>query len=193
MFRPDTLEEIPRTYSWFAEMRTQDPIFYDAKTQLWQVFRYEDVLTVLTDYSPFSSQISEVTGSFLKDPKDTLIAKDPPDHRKLRTLVNHSFTPHAVARLSDRITQITQELIDKVRLQGKMDIITDIAFPLPARIIAEMLGVPQEDWNIFQHWAHVDSTIRLLLDKRLDGQCQRRCLITFQHYWKNDDTRRARI
>jgi len=153
-FGSHALEEVPQTYSWFEEMRTQHPVLYNERMHLWQVFRYEDVSAVITDYNRFSSQAFGVTGSFLKD---TLIEKDPPDHRKLRNLVNLAFTPRAVARLSDRITQITQELLDQVRLQGKMDIVSDFAFPLPAKVIAELLGVPSEDWDIFQRWARVDS------------------------------------
>ena len=153
-FGSHALEEVSQTYSWFEEMRTQHPVFYNERMHLWQVFRYEDVSAVITDYNRFSSQAFGVTGSFLKD---TLIEKDPPDHRKLRNLVNLAFTPRAVARLSDRITQITQELLDQVRLQGKMDIVSDFAFPLPAKVIAELLGVPSEDWDIFQRWARVDS------------------------------------
>ena len=90
--------------------------------------------------------------------RETLVSKDPPDHRKLRNLVNQAFTPRTVARLSDRITQITQELLDRVRAEGKMDVVSDIAFPLPAKVIAEMLGVPPEDWDIFQRWARVDGS-----------------------------------
>src|SRR5438270_631644 len=158
LFGPQALEEIPQTYAWFEQMRTQHPVLYDEAMPmpLWQVFRYEDVATVLTDYSRFSSQpLGVFLGSFLKD---TLITKDPPDHRKLRNLVNQAFTPRAVARLADRITQMTQELLDQVKAQGKMDVVSDIAFPLPAKVIAEMLGVPSEDWNIFQRWARVDSS-----------------------------------
>ena len=155
LFGTYALEEIPQTFSWFEEMREHNPVFKDERTRLWQVFRYEDVLTILTDYSRFSSQAYEFTGGFLKN---SLIAKDPPDHRKLRNLVNQAFTPKAVAHLSGRITQITQELLDEVRLQGKMDIVSDIAFPLPAKVIAELLGVPPEDWNIFQRWARVESS-----------------------------------
>src|SRR5947199_5540858 len=128
-------------------MRTQQPVFYDERMHLWQVFRYEDVSTVITDYNRFSSQAFGATGSFLAD---TLVAKDPPDHRKLRNLVNQAFTPRAVARLSDRIAEITQELLDRVRAKGEMDIVPNIAFPLPARVIAEMLGIPEGDWDIFQ-------------------------------------------
>ena len=148
------LEEIPQAYAWFEEMRLHHPVLYDERMRLWQIFRYEDVLAVLTDYSRFSSQAYEITGGFLKN---SLISKDPPDHRKLRNLVNQAFTPRAVARLSERVTEITQELLDRVRQQGKMDIVSDIAFPLPAKVIAELLGVPSEDWDIFQRWARVDS------------------------------------
>ena len=155
LFGTYPLEEIPQTFSWFEEMREHNPVFKDERTRLWQVFRYEDVLSILTDYSRFSSQAYEFTGGFLAN---SLIAKDPPDHRKLRNLVNQAFTPKAVARLSDRITQITQELLDEVRHKGKMDIVSDIAFPLPAKVIAELLGVPAEDWDIFQRWARVDAS-----------------------------------
>lgn len=133
----------------------QHPVFYSEQIPLWQVFRYEDVSEVITDYSRFSSQsMPEFTDSFLKD---TLVAKDPPDHRKLRSLVNQAFSPQTVASLSDRIAQITQELLDQVRAQGKMNIVSDLAFPLPAKVIAEMLGVPSEDWDIFQRWAYAGS------------------------------------
>ena len=155
LFGTYALEEIPQTFAWFEEMREQNPVFKDERTRIWQVFRYEDVLSILTDYSRFSSQAYELTGGFLSN---SLIAKDPPDHRKLRNLVNQAFTPRAVAHLSDRVTQITQELLDEARHKGAMDIVSDIAFPLPAKVIAELLGVSGEDWNIFQRWARVDSS-----------------------------------
>lgn len=154
-FLPHSPAEIPQAYSWFEQIRTQHPVLRSEQQPLWQVFRYEDVREVITDYNRFSSQsLPGFTDSFLKD---TLVAKDPPDHRKLRNLVNQAFTPRAVARLSDRITQITQELLDQVRAQGKMDIVSDLAFPLPAKVIAEMLGVPSEDWDIFQRWARASN------------------------------------
>ncbi len=158
LFHSYNIDELPQIYGWFEEMRSQRPVFRDERTPLpiWQIFRYEDVLTVLTDYQRFSSApLSGVgfAGSFIED---TLVAKDPPDHRKLRNLVNQAFTPRAVMHLSERVKQITQELLDEVREKGTMDIVSDIAFPLPAKIIADMLGVPAEDWDIFQRWARGD-------------------------------------
>ena len=154
LFRSHPLEEIADTFAWFDEMRLSHPVLLDEHlpVPMWQVFRYADVLTVLADSSRFSSQAFGLSGGIFRD---TLIAKDPPDHRKLRNLVNQAFTPRAVARLSDRVTQITQELLDQVREQGTMDVVADLAFPLPAKVIAELLGVPPEDWNIFQRWARI--------------------------------------
>jgi cytochrome P450 len=120
----------------------------------WQVFRYDDVTRVLTDHSRFSSQAYATGNSMLSD---TLVSRDPPDHRKLRNLVNMAFTPRAVADLSGKIAAITQELLDGVRARGEMDVVADLAFPLPARVIAEMLGVPEHDWDIFRRLAAMDA------------------------------------
>jgi cytochrome P450 len=161
LFRPRALEEISESFAWFGEMRDQHPVFYDQgmPAPMWQVFRYQDVISVLTDYSRFSSQpLGVFMGSFLSD---TLITKDPPDHRKLRNLVNQAFTPKAVARLSDRITQMTQELLDQVKEQGKMDVVADMAFPLPAKVIAEMLGVPGRE-SAARGAFHARGDVRLL-------------------------------
>jgi cytochrome P450 len=149
------LEEVPQIYANFAEARAHSPILYNENMRSYQVFRYEDVLKTLTDYNRFSSEALGANDGFLKD---TLVSIDPPYHRKLRNLVNLAFTPRAVARLSDRIAQITQEQIDSVREQGTMEVVADMAFPLPAKVIAELLGVPGEDWDIFQRWARTDTS-----------------------------------
>jgi cytochrome P450 len=148
--------DIPRVFDWFTAMRETRPIARDDRMGIpaWHVFGYDDVATVLTDHARFSSRNTPIGGSLLSD---TLVAKDPPDHRKLRNLVNLAFTPRAVARLSGRIAQITQELLDGVRARGEMDVVADLAFPLPARVIAELLGVPRDDWDIFQRWAAIDA------------------------------------
>ncbi len=151
-----SLEEILQTYTWFQQMRTEHPVSYVEETKMWQVFRYEDVNHVVTDYADFSSSIMGAAETSVL--KDTLVATDPPDHRKLRNLVNQAFTPRAVARLSGRVAEITQELLNEVRDRGSMDIISDLAFPLPAKVIAEMLGVPAEDWDIFKRWALIGDT-----------------------------------
>jgi cytochrome P450 len=155
---PYLLEEVLESYPRFEKMRTEHPVLYSEEMKMWQVFRYEDVLHVITDYADFSSSVMGMSETSVL--KDTLVTIDPPDHRKLRNLVNQAFTPRSVARLSARIAEITQELLDEVLSRGKMDVVPDLAFPLPAKVIAEMLGVPSEDWDIFKRWALIGDTER---------------------------------
>lgn len=162
---PSTPGEIPGIFAWFRETRDEHPVFLDDRAQLpfWHVLRYDDVAAILTDHARFSSRTVAFEDSLISD---TMLTKDPPDHRKLRSLVNLAFTPRAVARLSGRVAEITQELIDRVRPRGAMDIVSDLAFPLPARVIAEMLGVPDDDWDIFQRWARMDVAPGRSMDAR---------------------------
>jgi cytochrome P450 len=150
-FQVSTLEETFQAFGWFEQMRKSQPVFYNEQSHLWEVFRYEDVNRAITDYTLFSSE--EIPG-FSEDTflADTLVAKDPPTHRKLRNLINMAFTPRAVNQLTASISRITQELLDERLQAGHMDIVADIAFPLPAQVIATMLGIPDEDWDRFRHW-----------------------------------------
>jgi cytochrome P450 len=143
---PRSPEEVPGVFDWFRTARENHPVVLDERSgrPWWHVFRYEDVARVLTDHAHFSSQVPMFEHSPLSD---TMLVKDPPDHRKLRSLVNLAFTPRAVARLSGRVAEMTQELLDRVRAKGEMDVVSDIAYPLPAQVICEMLGVPESDWG----------------------------------------------
>lgn len=133
MRRKQSLDDVAQTFLWFEQMRDKQPVFFDERMHIWNIFRYEDVQQVLTGYKRFSSKQrvgtpTPFTGSFLED---TVVAMDPPDHRKMRNLVNLAFTPREVGRLSGRIAQITQNLLDKVKPEGIIDIVPDMAFPLP--------------------------------------------------------------
>lgn len=150
--QPVSIEETLERFAWFEEMRTTSPVFYNEETNHWEVFLYEDVNRIMTDYADFSNEeIPGFTqGSLLED---TVVGKDPPIHRQLRNLINQAFTPRAVNHLSERVSQISQDLLDPLLAAGRMDVVADIAFPLPAKVIAAMLGVPDEDWDIFRRWA----------------------------------------
>jgi unspecific monooxygenase len=78
---------------------------------------------------------------------------DPPDHTRLRGLVNKAFTPHVIENMRPRIQQIVDELIDAAAERGECDVIEDLAYPLPVRVISEMLGVPPEDHERFKGWS----------------------------------------
>ncbi len=82
-----------------------------------------------------------------------LLIMDPPEHRQYRNLVSYAFTPRAIDRLRGRVAEITQQLLDEARKPGKMDFATEIAYPLPTIVIAELLGVPTSDRPLFRRWA----------------------------------------
>ncbi len=133
-------------------MRDTRPVYYLEPYDTWQVFGYDDVMRVLSDHAAFSSNFSG--GQNEDDPLSaSVISMDPPRHRQLRNLVTQAFTPRAVAGLSERITAIVNELLDRVVAGGRMDVIDDLAYPLPVIVIAEMLGIPQADRLRFKAWS----------------------------------------
>ncbi|MGH2478484.1 MAG: cytochrome P450, partial [Ktedonobacteraceae bacterium] len=152
-----TLQDVQNLYGWFAQMRATQPVWRDESSGCWHVFRYDDVLQVSTDYKRFSSKRPRVlTRRPFTSPafsRNSLISMDPPQHRQYRNLVSPSFTPRALEPLTGRIHAIVQELIEQVRPQGRIDLIPDLAYPLPTIVIAELLGVPTEDRPTFKQWA----------------------------------------
>src|SRR5258706_7373176 len=103
---PSTYEDIPRAFSWFEQMRNQHPVFLGEQMPIWQVFRFEDVSTVMTDYAHFSSRSIGSGGSLLAD---TLNCRYPPDHREMRSLVNHGYKTSAVVTLSCPTSRIQRQ------------------------------------------------------------------------------------
>jgi cytochrome P450 len=122
---------------------------------LWIVFNYEDTKRVLTDHASFSSDFSNLPGAMARDRDMTtnLITSDPPMHTKLRGLVTRAFTARTVGNLEPRIEELTHQMLDGVIESGRMDMVDDLAYPLPVVVISEMLGVPAEDRAQFRVWS----------------------------------------
>jgi cytochrome P450 len=163
-----TLQDVQGLYDWFEVMRDSQPVWLDESSGCWHVFRYEEVNNVITDHNLFSSErrqrafprsrnttmaATSAQNGRKRQVGRSLLVMDPPQHRQYRNLVTPSFSPRALSRLVGRITTITQELLDQVRSIGRMDVVTDIAYPLPTIVIAEMLGVPTSDRPLFKQWA----------------------------------------
>src|SRR6185312_4951754 len=142
-----------KPFPWYRRMRDEAPVSYDAQRGSWNVFRFEDVKRVLSEYAAFSSNFSGGSGRSDQPLGASLISTDPPRHRQLRSLVTQAFTPRTVARLAPRITAITNELLDAVASKGEMDVIDDLAYPLPVTVIAELLGIPLVDRERFKYWS----------------------------------------
>jgi cytochrome P450 len=83
-----------------------------------------------------------------------MLTQDPPDHTRLRGLVHKAFTPRIVEQMRNEIQAITDSLLDKVQADGRMDIIADLAYPLPVTVIARMFDVPEKDYALFHGWSN---------------------------------------
>ena len=144
---------------WFARAREEAPVFWDETRQAWQVFRYDDYLTVSTNPQLFSSDFSPV----FPVPKELAILMgpgtfggiDPPKHGPLRKLVSQAFTPRRIATMEPRIEEVTRGLLDGLRGKDRIDVVSDLAYPLPVIVIAELLGIPAEDRDLFREWVDV--------------------------------------
>ncbi|SHE94684.1 cytochrome P450 [Streptoalloteichus hindustanus] len=138
-----------------AELRNAAPLRRESEN-IWEVFRYAETLRAMSDYETFSSDTS---GVIPPDPalerlnRGSFVRMDPPQHRKLRRLASQAFTPRMVAQLGPRIRELTTELLDEVAGQGRIDLVRDVAYPLPVTVIAEMLGVPVADRDKYRRWA----------------------------------------
>jgi len=144
----DPLDPFP----YYRYMREHHPIAYSPDLGRWEVYRYAEVLRVLDQYQVFSSNIfgsMENKGPFLQ----SIVFQDPPAHSRIRSLVTPLFSPGRLKTLEARITQIVDSLLDQVLPNGRMDVVTDFAYPLPIVVIAEMLGVPIEDREQFKRWS----------------------------------------
>jgi cytochrome P450 len=139
----------------YEAMRQSHPVYFDPQRENWNVFCYEDVQRVLSDYETFSSQFrGEKRSTDTQQPfAASIISTDPPRHRQLRSLATQAFTPRAVEALAPRITAIVQEHLDQVSAAGKMEVIHDLAYPLPVIVIAELLGIPSQDRERFKRWS----------------------------------------
>lgn len=155
-------------YPTYAAMQRNDPIYWRAWNDgggMWIVTRYEDVATILRDHKRFVKNYSNSLTpeqQAQQPPQDTifqiidnhLLNHDPPDHTRLRHLVNKAFTPRMINQLRSRVEAIAHQLLDQVEHKGQMDLIDDYAFPLPIIVIAELLGLPVEDRDQLRQWSH---------------------------------------
>ncbi|TAK92576.1 MAG: cytochrome P450 [Burkholderiaceae bacterium] len=137
-------------YPHYARMRANAPIFFNPARQVWEVYGYKDIQTVLSDPVIFSSNVYGAAGQ----PKmQTMLTMDPPRHAQFRKLITHAFTTKVVTALEPRIQKISHELLNQVASTGQMDIMRDFAFPLPVTVIAELLDVPVTDRDQLKRWS----------------------------------------
>ncbi|MER5647982.1 cytochrome P450 [Streptosporangium sp. NPDC002524] len=137
---------------WLRGRHPDQQVSFDAATGMWNVFGHPEALRILGDPKTFSSDTARVLPSLEMTSEGMLTQMDPPEHGKLRKLVSHAFTPKVVADLEPRIAELTHELLDQVADPDRLELVTDLAYPLPVIVIAELLGVPGSDRHLFKQW-----------------------------------------
>ena len=163
-YNPFIPEVHANPYPMYVRLRAEDPVQWSELMETWVLTRYDDIVAVLTDsrfsadrrqaqnrFAQQAQKIQEEFGAFGRT--QTMLSADPPLHTRLRKLVSKAFTPRMVEGLLPRIQEIVDERLDAVQEAGRMDIIQDLAYPLPVIVIAEMLGIPPRDRDQFKLWS----------------------------------------
>jgi cytochrome P450 len=156
-YSPFDPEVIANPYPVYRELRDHAPVYWSPQASCWVLSRYDDVSAALIDTTTYSSASGifptppgvDMTELFLP----MLIMSDPPRHTQLRHLVSKAFTPRRVAGFERRIETLVDDLLDQVPDSGTWDFVPGFAGPLPAIVIADMLGVPREDRDQFRIWS----------------------------------------
>jgi len=154
-------EVLADPYPLYQRLRTEDPVHWDPYLHAWVVTRYADVITVLHDFSadrtPTPEQFAAMglaeLGPIAQVMMRQMLFMDAPAHTRLRGLASMAFTPARVEVLRSHIQDIVDDLMQPLLSAGRMDVINDLAAPMPAIVTAEMLGVPTSDCDNLKSWS----------------------------------------
>ncbi|WP_326640762.1 cytochrome P450 [Nonomuraea fuscirosea] len=137
---------------WLRGEQPTDWVDFDEAIGVWRVFGYPEALRAFTEIDTFSSNTERLAPMEVQYTEGNLVEMDPPQHGKLRKLVTHAFTPRMVANLEPRVREITNELLEATGGSGRIELINDLAYPLPVIVICELLGIPADDRHLFKRW-----------------------------------------
>ncbi|MEK3888355.1 cytochrome P450 [Bacillus sp. FSL K6-3431] len=172
--------------NWYKHMLLNEPVSYNESSKTWNVFRYDDVKRVLSDYEYFSSEGYRTTISVkfsednLKDSKVNSFALDPPKNRKGRGLLAAAFTPRSLANWEPRIHQTAKVLLDQLGDEEMIDVVGGIANPLPTIVMSDLLGIPSPDIGLFKNWVDI---LFLPYKKEIQEKIDQRKNIAIQEFF----------
>ena len=181
----------PDPYPVYEALRAVGPVCRDAAWGSWMVTGHAEVSEALRD-PRFSARRLGLDLSWLPESQREAVAPvlqaitrqvlflDPPDHTRLRALTTRAFTPRVVERMRENIQAIVDDLLDRVQDTGQIEVIADLAAPFPAVVIAELLGVPQEDRDRFRRWS--DDFVVFLDGTGLDAEAMGRVMISLGEF-----------
>jgi pimeloyl-[acyl-carrier protein] synthase len=139
-------------YPFYHRLRAADPV-HRTPMGLWVLTRYDDVVAVLKDPRFGREGFEQILANVYGEGARSMLFRDPPDHTRLRGLVSQAFTPRMIERMRSHIQDIVDRLLDRVQNANAMDVIADLAYPLPLTVICEMLGVPTDAHSGICQWS----------------------------------------
>jgi cytochrome P450 family 142 subfamily A polypeptide 1 len=143
---PKSHETPEEMYDYFLE---HEPLYFDEKNELWEAFRYDDIVAIMRDAETFINT-EGVRPNIPGDP--AMLYQDAEQHNKQRALVSSGFTPRQMRKMEDRAREIVRDLVNKMLEKQEVDIVEDLAAPLPLRLICDMLGTAEEKQESVRQW-----------------------------------------
>jgi len=151
-------------FAYYAELRASDPVHWAPGSKAWLLTRYDDVVAAFGDPRLSSDRVRPLLdvlpaprraeyGPMLEIISRWMVVTDPPVHTRLNRLASRAFRQQRVSAMSGWIGELVEELLDAFVASGGDDFLAGLAYPLPAAVIARMMGVPQQDRGMFQHWS----------------------------------------
>ncbi|WP_164012044.1 cytochrome P450 [Pyxidicoccus trucidator] len=159
-YNPFAGPHVDNPHAFFERLRKEEPVTFSPMLGMWLVSRHEDIVAVLKEPARFSNRDMLASGTHLTDEakaifsqgfdtRHVLLGMDPPEHTRLRRLMNRGFTAQRINGMAPLIQQRATELVDTFAGNGHADLVEQLAWPLPAHVILGVMGVPSEDvWKI---------------------------------------------
>ncbi len=147
---------------WLHGKNPERLVEYDEHLQMWSVYGYPEAVEIFTNPKVFSNNAGRLDPVKIEEEitAGDFANMDPPQHRKIRGLVDYAFTPKLVNAMEARVETIVSEMLDGLQERDSFDLVKDFSTPLPLNMICELLGVPQSDWPVFHKYMHdmIDQT-----------------------------------
>lgn len=151
-------------FAFYARLRQEAPVLETkiGNKPVWLITRYEDVKNLMMDerFVKDTDNVQEANGfiegwmpDFIKAMQNNMLDMDAPDHTRLKNLVHTAFTPRRIQQMEARIESLAETYLKEAKAKGEVDLVKDYALPIPATVIAEILGIPSSDMGKFHRWS----------------------------------------
>ncbi|WP_066304288.1 cytochrome P450 [Bacillus sp. FJAT-29814] len=160
-------EVIKDPHSYFRQLRNEDPVHWNERWKGWIITKYSDCQTLMQDPRISANRLNERVLNKMNDEgryvaevmKNWMVLNDPPDHTRIRRVLQKAFSPRAVEAMREATQNIVNQAIEEIVDKDKVDIVSEFAFSVPSNVLSVMLGLPKEDFDKVKQWTHDLNTL----------------------------------